>query len=68
MVARKPIDAEQQRLEKHARTMRRAHETGSDDMQQKAVDAHNELHQPEHAKARPLPDHGSSNAGNDGGA
>jgi len=63
----KPHDPEKT-LEKHAHTMRRAHETGSEDMQQKAVDAHLELTQPEHAKGRPLRPHGCSNAGNDGGA
>jgi len=57
----------EQKLEALAETMRIAHETEDPNDQQQAVDAHQELHQPEHAKGRPLSEHGCSNAGNDGG-
>jgi len=70
---RRKHPSDDQRLEEHASTMRRANEGGGEardhaDRQQKAIDAQNELHQPEHAKGRPLPEHKWSNAGNDGGA
>jgi len=57
-----------QKLQRQARIMRRAHETGSPELQEKAIDAQNELHKPEHAKGRPPPGGRASNAGNDGGA
>ena len=65
---RRKAKTDDQVLEDHAETMRRAHQTGDRRHQSEAVEAQHELQQPEHAKGRPPGTRGSSNAGNDGGA
>jgi hypothetical protein len=63
-----PPSKPETKLERLARKMRRSNLTGDRHDHHHAVDANNELTQPDHPRGRPCPEDGRpTNAGNDGG-